>query len=279
MTESNKVSKSIRVLIERINDEEESIRREAVRTIGLLDDIEVTQSVPILIEKFEDVNNVRREAVQALVKIGRKNNGSILPRLIDCLDDNSTLIRWGAAFTIGSLGKYAKEDVNTIISHIESEEESSVRKKLVWALGKIRIRNDAVLDTLSRAAQDQKSEVRYKAAQALGRIGGEKAIDILLTILLNDETVNVRATAAEAFKKVRKQALNKRDFLIDALKNEKNPRKRNDIAFALFYLEDSYAIGLEELEKQLELDILPKWQRNKIKELLLKKKDLEKETS
>ena len=272
MKDSNKESKSIQQLIERINDSKESIRREAVREIGLLEELDVAQSVPILIRKFEDVNNVRREAVQALVKIGRKNNGSILPKLIDYLDDNSTLIRWGAAFTIGSLGKYAKGDVDSIISHIESEEESSVRKKLVWALGKIGVRNDTVLDTLTRASQDQKSEVRYKAAQALGRIAGEKAIDILLTILLNDETVIVRAAAAEAFKKVRNEAKDRKDFLINALIREKDLLKRKDIAFALFYLEDKYGIGLKELERQLKTNNLPKWQKNKIEVLLQKKK-------
>lgn len=265
-------SNLLQPILLKLESKDKVIRREAVRDLGENLEIDITESIPILIEKFEDENCVRREAVQALVKIGRRANGKILSNLIRKLQENSLLIRWGAAFTIGSLGKYAEEFVPTIISCIEKEKESSVRKKLVWSLGKIGIESESVLDILEKSLGDTKSEVRYKAAQALGRIGGERAIDALVNALLNDNTAVVRATAANGFKKIGEPASRVINCLIDAIQKEEDQRKKMDIAFALCYLEEQNGIGIQELEKLSKQNILPQWQRKNIKLLLEKNK-------
>jgi HEAT repeat protein len=68
-----------------------------------------------------------------------------------------------------------------------------VRWEGAGALGKIG--GETAVNALARALGDADGGVRAKAAEALGEIGGEKAVDTLI-LALRDIDANVRVTAA-----------------------------------------------------------------------------------
>ncbi|HEY9797045.1 MAG TPA: HEAT repeat domain-containing protein [Leptolyngbyaceae cyanobacterium] len=70
--------------------------------------------------------------------------------------------------------------------------KSDVRSRAAWALGKIG--NAQAVDALIAALNDSKSNVRRQAAEALGKIGNAQAVDALIAAL-NHFDCDVRSTA------------------------------------------------------------------------------------
>ncbi len=100
-----------------------------------------------------------------------------------------------------------------------------VRRAAAEALG--RIGNDRAVDKLIEALQDKDSWVREAAAEALGRIGNERAVDKLIKALKNRRRVGVREAAAEALGNIGdKQAV---DELVEALQDESSRVRRAPI--------------------------------------------------
>ncbi|MBD1888832.1 HEAT repeat domain-containing protein [Coleofasciculus sp. FACHB-SPT9] len=94
-------------------------------------------------------------------------------------------------------------------------EDSDVRWSAADALGKIG--SDAAIPELLKALNDENSDVRWSAANALGNIGSDAAIKELLKAL-NDEDSDVRWSAAYALGKIDSDAAIKE--LVIAFKHE-----------------------------------------------------------
>jgi HEAT repeat protein len=80
-----------------------------------------------------------------------------------------------------------------------NDEDSYVRWRAADALGKIG--SDAAINELVKALNDEDSYVRWRAADALGKIGSDAAINELVKAL-NDEDSYVRWRAADALGKI-----------------------------------------------------------------------------
>jgi len=105
-----------------------------------------------------------------------------------------------------------------------------IRGNAAEALGKIKteIAIDSLINTLTK---DKVSNVRESAATALGNIGNEKAITPLINTLTKDKDSYVRGRAAAALGNIENEKAT--DSLINALKTDKNLFVRTQAAFAL----------------------------------------------
>jgi HEAT repeat protein/3',5'-cyclic AMP phosphodiesterase CpdA len=100
-----------------------------------------------------------------------------------------------------------------------NDEDSDVRRRAAEALGKIG--SDAAIEELVKALNDEDSDVRRRAAEALGKIGSDAAIEELVKAL-NHENSSVRRSVANALLNIGSdaaiealvKALNHEDFYV-----------------------------------------------------------------
>jgi HEAT repeat protein len=86
--------------------------------------------------------------------------------------------------------------VNELWSLYKTAEFAPLREKAIGVLALIK--PDSIIDLLINDLADKESDVRGRAASALGRIGSEKAIDPLISALSSDKESDVRGRAASA---------------------------------------------------------------------------------
>lgn len=94
------------------------------------------------------------------------------------------------------------------------------------------------IGTIAKALRDEDEDVRWNAAEALGNIMSEAAVQLLLDAL-KDENEDVRSNAASALGKIGSEKAVQP--LIDALKDE-NEDVRKESAEALGYIESERAV-------------------------------------
>lgn len=140
-------------LLERLNDEDESVRRAAIETLPYLQD---TEAAPLLDAALSDRSpKIRAAAAQSL---GNLDDEVSLPGLTRALRDSDSWVRYYAARSLGQL------------------------------------RNAGMLDPLCAVlSTDPAPQVRIAAAEALGRIGGERAIEALSPLAASDDRDLARA--------------------------------------------------------------------------------------
>jgi hypothetical protein len=92
--------------------------------------------------------------------------------------------------------KREAQAVGTLAKALASDDKSEVRTKAAWALGAMNA-SDAVAALKKAVVADAESSVRYMAAWALGRTGDTTASDALEPALA-DKDVAVRAQAAQS---------------------------------------------------------------------------------
>ncbi len=138
------------------------------------------------------------------------------------LDHSDPLVQYEAAEALGNVGD--EKAVGPLITALKRDEFSGVRWKAAEALSKIG--NPAVAPLIG-ALQYPDEDVRWKAAIALGEIGNSEAIEPLIQ-LFSDEDRFVRSRAAHALSMIGEPAV---PPLIHALKNA-NPDVRWGAALA-----------------------------------------------
>jgi HEAT repeat protein len=88
--------------------------------------------------------------------------------------------------------------VDRLIRQLETGESPYERVKAAEALGELGKRaSPKVLDAFYNALNDSEAWVRHAVVVALGKIGTEDAIELLIYAMENDEEAEIRFTAAE----------------------------------------------------------------------------------
>ncbi|MFW6066344.1 MAG: HEAT repeat domain-containing protein, partial [Planctomycetota bacterium] len=227
-------AKAVQPLIEALRDDERLVRTEAADALGNLGDAEAVEALggalddlphpastalgkiggaratDVLIEALRDGNY---SAIEALGEIGDRR---AVPVLLDHLDlsgagkaigkcaDESVLPELTlrvknsageelrqATIALGYIG--GEEAVQRLVV-VSRSSITALRKSAIEALG--RTREPDAMDTVVFALEnDPRQVVRLVAAEAVGRIGGERALPILLE-KLRDENPSVREGAA-----------------------------------------------------------------------------------
>ncbi|MEG3435998.1 HEAT repeat domain-containing protein [Pannus brasiliensis CCIBt3594] len=109
------------------------------------------------------------------------------------LNDSIPQIRAKAAEALGKIGAHRVAD--TLISHLQQENDSDVRLSIIRALGNIG--TESAIPALASCLSDANSDIRVNVAEALGKIGNEKAVQYLIQSL-TDSDAKVRTTATIA---------------------------------------------------------------------------------
>jgi len=160
-----------------------------------------------------------------------KDSGDV-PGLISALIQNDPQVQYDAAEALGELGD--KRAVGPLITELKNNELSGVRWKAAEALSRI---GAASVDELIGVLQHEDDDVRWKAAIALGEIGDPKAIGPLIRLLCDNDRF-VKSRAAYALGMIGEQAV---DPLIRALR-EGDGNLRGGAAIALGKIRDTRSI-------------------------------------
>jgi HEAT repeat protein/energy-coupling factor transporter ATP-binding protein EcfA2 len=213
----------IPTLLESLKDEDDKVRSRAVSALGRVGG---EQGVEALLLALKDTSEyVRWDAIDALGDVGSKkaikaltetlreddrvsswSSGDALAKIdkeealaifCDALKDEDDAVRETAANVLGEIGG---ERAKTALLDALKQNYSSFKQLLVYreiidALG--RIGGEQVIPILLKAVNNKEDLVRWEALTCLGRIGGEEALAALLKAL-EDTDGYVRGCAAEA---------------------------------------------------------------------------------
>ena len=163
--------------------------------------------------EYKELNDVRKSATEALVKIGKP---AVEP-LIKALKYEDDYVRRSAAEALGKIGDpiATKPLIKALI-----DSYSPVCKSAAEALGKIG--ESSAVEPLIKALRYKDDNVRKSAAEALGKIGDTRSIGPLIKALRYKDD-NVRKSAEKALGRIGgKEAT-------DALKEF---RKKRELQFA-----------------------------------------------
>lgn len=165
------ISKSINDL----NSLDETIRRLAAENLGEFGD---ECAIDALLELFEDESIAVQETAQdALIKIGGETT---IKKIIPMLQSNKANIRNFVTEMLENL----KEKAIPALSELLTDNDHDVRKFAVDALGSIGCAEG--IEHLIKALNDPHVNVSSGAAEALGKIGDDRATDALLDKLEGD---------------------------------------------------------------------------------------------
>lgn len=131
-------------------------------------------AVPRLIAAIDDNDpHVRDRATWALGRIGAAAESAV-PRLIEIIRDKSENkdLRWSAAIGLEKIGRAAEKAVPVLLAMLQ-EESAIVRNGAAHALGGLGRHHDQVVPALLRSLRDTDLNVQGNAAVALGKIGKE----------------------------------------------------------------------------------------------------------
>lgn len=121
---------------------------------------------------------------------------TVVPGLIECLSDDSPLVRASALSSLGQLR--AAKAVDDIIRCLR-DSDRDVRKTAVFALGRMKQQASSAVHTLMHTLSDSDPETRVATADTLAKIGPATAtvVPALLRKHLADTKPEVRAAVAE----------------------------------------------------------------------------------
>ena len=174
-------------LIHALNDDAENVRREAMMALERIGDSRATEP---LIQQLQNPDiTIQEEAITALGRIGDKK--AVSP-LIQTLNNQHIGIRWKAAEALGKIGdpKATEPLIQTL-----QDPDKTIQEEAITALG--RIRDKKAVSPLIQTLNSQHIGIRSRSAEALGKIGDPKATEPLIQTLQDpDKTIQEEAITA-----------------------------------------------------------------------------------
>ncbi|MDX2141423.1 MAG: HEAT repeat domain-containing protein [Chloroflexota bacterium] len=179
-------------LIAALDDENPTVRRNAVLVIGTL---ETTRAIPDLVAQLNDEATAVREAV--VRALGRIGVSSIIEPMLNTLGDNDKNVRDAAVEVLSGMNHAVGPKLIAILK--QSDNPWWMRHAAIRVLGNIRYAG--ALTSLIAALKDEKGEVREESAKALGAICDSSAVKPLQE-RLNDPDDAVRVEVKQALKRI-----------------------------------------------------------------------------
>lgn len=192
-------------------------------------------------EKPENASELEKQGIEGLVRaltdstdpqvrqyaaylLGKAKNPRAIQPLVEAMADFDKSVREQATLALSSIGKEAVGQLSDALK----EPRWETRYRAAEALG--RIADDKAVQPLIRALSDSRDHVRYMAAKGLRQLGDTDAIEPLI-ILLKDENVYVRTMAVRALGAI--GGTKARDALAAALDDETDDAVKKTISEAL----------------------------------------------
>lgn len=210
------------VLIESLNDNDQYVKLESIRSLGKMGDIRAIPPLLDLLRKENQEDQVYVQIAWAFSDIGEK---AVEP-LLDVLTDSRRWVKRAAAAALGRIGD--RRAVESLIGSLQDEDVNLVaatslgeigdkravgpllamlssKDKYIWivvsrALGEIR--DSRAIDPLLQALKDVQKSVRKGAAEALGEIGDRKALEPLSIAIDEEPESDVRDIELRAYDEI-----------------------------------------------------------------------------
>jgi HEAT repeats/Tetratricopeptide repeat/PBS lyase HEAT-like repeat len=174
-------------LIHALNDDAENVRREAMIALERIGDSRATEP---LIQQLQNPDiTIQEEAITAL---GRIRDKKAVSPLIQTLNNQHIGIRWKSAEALGKIGdpKATEPLIQTL-----QDPDKTIQEEAITALG--RIRDKKAVSPLIQTLNNQHIGIRLRSAEALGKIGDPKATEPLIQTLQDpDKTIQEEAITA-----------------------------------------------------------------------------------
>ncbi len=219
--------RAVPVLIQHLNTKSEEVTLTSIIGLGNLGDKSATEHIiPFLKYTKKNHEQIRRAAAESLGKIG---DSSAIPPLLEALQDKK-MPKAVKLFIIDALGDLKAKDAIPHLSNIlKTEKDSSVSAALL-ALSKIG--GAESIDIIEKILINSESfDSRALAAQCLGNIGDPIAIRSLVDAL-EDPIDYVREKAMEALGKLEPRFRDKNsEEIIAIIYKEKVKQKRGTLPF------------------------------------------------
>ena len=142
------------------------------------------------------------------------------PALVSALKTEDFTLQWAAANQLQQLGPAASDAIPVLVEML-SDALPRNRKAAAEALGKIGPAASQAVPALIEATKDAENNVRFEAVTALGGIGEDPALAALVEILHHNEAY-MRYKAAEALQKLGPKAVLAVPELIEAFSDPEN---------------------------------------------------------
>lgn len=205
-------SKAVDSLIKLLKDEESAVRAKVAWALGKIKDKRAV--APLIKQLKDDSSEVRKSAIRALGELWALGSK---PVLVAMLLDNSWEVRSESAVVLeymnwkpadkaeNVLHLIAKEKWEEIVKlekfniyilvHFLGDSEKEIGKQIAWSLGEIG-NPKAIQPLYDLMMTEDILDVIKTASEALGKIGGERVMN-LLHVAIHDANWYVRKCAAE----------------------------------------------------------------------------------
>jgi HEAT repeat protein len=176
------------LLLQRCGDEEENVRRAAIEHMPYIED---ERALAVLANALEtETPRVRAAAAHAFAQV---ESARALPYLLKALDDTDVWVRYFAARSIGQHGY--SESLDDLMRLAQTDTARQVRIAAVDALGQIG--GPRAVAVLAALVESPEADLMSAALKALGHIGHPDALPPLLEALRSaDQARRLRGLAA-----------------------------------------------------------------------------------
>ena len=260
-------SRAVEPLIEALEDKEGYVRYSAADALGKIGDKRAIEPLIKLlrIEKWEFNDPSRFHCVDHLVAIGK----SAVEPLIKALEDED--VRYYAADALGKIGD--KRAIEPLIKLLRIEKWEFNDPSRFHCVDHLVAIGKSAVEPLIKALEDE--DVRYYAADALGKIGDKRAVEPLLGILSSDNFYVCRS-AAMAFGKLGwSPGTDELKFAyLDLLVRHRHSIEWREIEPLIKTLADEWRVSAKELIKEIRRTITEKYAHSHHQLLFLEEKIL-----
>jgi HEAT repeat protein len=194
--------------------------------------IDNSQKISKLTKKLgSEITSVRKSALNKLASLGEPG----ILAMIDVLEDdgNYMYIHPEVIRALSSIGEPA---VQPIIESLDSESDANIQWNLLKALNAI---GEPAIEPLLQMLESKKAVERSNAARTFGLMSDNKALEPLIRLLVSDTDSGSRGNVAEALGKIGDEKAT--DALIESL-NDTEAFVRRESAKALGKLKDEKAV-------------------------------------
>lgn len=203
----------VRALLEAVDDEMQTVRLEALYTLGVIGREPLTGDEGALLVKALDHYDptVRAAAARVVGRLGAEKAGDAL---VIAMNDSNAQVRFAAMRALGETREVGA--VKALTEQFQFHGKGEGAWSALDALARIADPSSAELFKSQLANKDP--NLRRASAEGLGRVGDRSEIETLVTMASNDESEMVRAASAFALQKFGENYLSR---LVDFMDSDK----------------------------------------------------------
>jgi HEAT repeat protein len=247
---TEKESKSIQMLVKRLEHKDGNVRRAVVNALGELK-VQAPAILQELVKRLEDKDRgVRRAVVNALGQL-KVQDLAILQELLKRLEDKDWYERWPVVHALGKLKVQDPAILQELAKRLE-DRDWRVRREVVKVLGQLKVQAPAILQELVKRLEDEAPVVREAVVKVLGELKVQApAILQELAKRLEHKDWRVCQAVVNALGELKVQDPVILQELVKRLEH-KDGHVRWNVVYALGELKVQDPVILQELVKRLE---------------------------